>query len=100
MRRYKTIYIIDPDVGEEVLISTVEKFNNIIKENGGEVFTVERGRRKLAYKIRHKTQGEYVRVEYIAPTPLLKILENAMRLDENVVRFMTTLLRKREEKKR
>jgi len=95
MRRYETIYIIDPDVGEELILSTVEKFNKMVKENGGEVFTVERQRRKLAYKIRHKTQGEYVRIEYIAPPFLPKVLENAMRLDENVMRFMTTLVKRR-----
>ncbi len=95
MRRYETIYIIDPDVGEDVILSTVEKFNQMIKNSGGEVFTVERQRRKLAYKIRHKTQGEYVRIEYMAPPSFPKILENAMRLDENVMRFMTTLLKKR-----
>jgi len=95
MRRYETIYIIDPDVGEEVIQSTVEKFNRMVKENGGEVFTVERQRRKLAYKIRHKTQGEYVRMEYVAPPSFPKILENALRVDENVMRFMTTLIKRR-----
>lgn len=100
MRRYETIYVIDPDLPEEKIREEVERFNAFIKERGGEVLTVERQRRKLAYKIRHKTQGEYVRVEYNAPPSLPKMLENAFRVDENVMRFMTTLIKRKENKRR
>ncbi|HUL20804.1 MAG TPA: 30S ribosomal protein S6, partial [Thermodesulfobacteriota bacterium] len=55
MRKYETIFILDPDLEEEQATSTVEKIKGIITQANGEILKVEDwGKRKLAYDVKKK----------------------------------------------
>jgi small subunit ribosomal protein S6 len=74
---------------------TVDKFVNLLKEEGAEIVNVENwGLKKLAYPIQKKSTGFYVLVEFKALPTLLKKLEIEYRRDEKVLRFLTTVLDK------
>ncbi len=64
-------------------------------KNGGEVATVDRwGRRRLAYTIKKKNAGFYVQVLHKSPTDIVAKLEQAFRLDEEVIRHLTVVVDK------
>ena len=74
---------------------TVDKFVNLLKEEGADVVNVENwGLKKMAYTIEKKTTGFYVLVEYVADPTLIKKFELELRRDEKVMRFLTTVLDK------
>jgi small subunit ribosomal protein S6 len=74
---------------------TVDKFVNLLKEEGADVINVENwGLKKMAYAIQKKTTGFYVLVEYKADPTVIKKLETEFRRDEKVMRFLTTVLDK------
>lgn len=57
MRSYETIFILSPEINDELKQSLIQKFKGIITENGGEVTNVDEwGKRKLAYEIKKKTK--------------------------------------------
>ncbi|OEC82711.1 30S ribosomal protein S6, partial [Photobacterium damselae subsp. damselae] len=52
MRKYEIMYIIRPNLDDEARQALVDRFNNILKENGAEITNVtDWGKRRLAYEI-------------------------------------------------
>jgi len=93
MRRYETFVIIDPDLSQdhrEPLISRVEEL--ITQMDGFLVLTDDWGERKLAYNIKKKGRGYYVRFDYCGLAPLVNEIERFFRIDDRVLKYMTVLL--------
>lgn len=87
---YETTYISKPDTGEDAQRNFLEKLKGIIKAHGGEVIAVEDwGRRRLAYPIQKETRGVYTHVVYSGNNTLVAELERNLRINEQVVRFLT-----------
>ncbi len=95
MRRYETIAIIDPDLSDEERIGVLERTTDLIpKEGGFLVMLDEWGNRKLAYEIKKKVRGYYVRIDYCGMGTLVDEMERFFRIDDRVLKFMTVLLEK------
>jgi small subunit ribosomal protein S6 len=95
LRNYETVFILTPLLNEAQVGETVEKFRQVLKENGAEIIHEENwGLRKLAYPIQKKSTGFYVLVEFQAPSTIVEPLELAYRRDEKIIRFLTTALDK------
>ncbi|OQY13817.1 MAG: 30S ribosomal protein S6 [Desulfobacteraceae bacterium 4572_187] len=95
MKRYETIVIIDPDLAEEERAGVLERTTDLIpKEGGFLVMLDEWGTRKLAYEIKKKVRGYYVRIDYCGMGPLVDEMERFFRIDDKVLKFMTVLLEK------
>ena len=94
-RHYETVFILTPVLSEIQMKDTVDKFVNLLKEEGAEIINVENwGLKKLAYPIEKKTTGFYVMVEFHAEPTVIKKFELEFRRDEKVMRFLTTVLDK------
>ena len=88
--RYETVFILTPVLSDVQMKEAVEKFSNVIAENGGTIVNSEEwGMRKLAYPIQKKSTGYYCLIEFEAPGSSVKKLETAFRRDERVIRFLT-----------
>ncbi|WP_300668771.1 30S ribosomal protein S6 [Desulfoluna sp.] len=93
MRRYETVFILDPDLGEEVRNQRYEKVKEVIAAfNGVMIEFDDWGVRKLAYEISKKSRGQYVRVDYCGDGALISELERNFRLDDKFLKFMTIIL--------
>ena len=93
MRRYETFLIIDPDLSQdqrEPLTGRVEEL--IAQMNGFLVTTDDWGEKKLAYDIKKKRRGYYVRFDYCGLAPLVNEIERFFRIDDRALKYMTVLL--------
>ena len=91
MRKYETIFILDPSFDEEAVKASIEKFKGVIENGGGTVENVDEwGKRRLAYTIDYKTEGYYVLVVFDAPAELPAELERNMKNDEKIMRYKVT----------
>jgi small subunit ribosomal protein S6 len=93
MRRYETFVIIDPDLSQdqrEPLIIKVEEL--ITQMDGFLVLTDDWGERKLAYNIKKKGRGYYVRFDYCGLAPLVNEIERFFRIEDRALKYMTVLL--------
>ncbi|EGL82390.1 30S ribosomal protein S6 [Caldalkalibacillus thermarum TA2.A1] len=89
MRAYELMYIVRPDLDEESTKAVIERFQNVIKDNGGEVEKVdEMGKRRLAYEIEGYNDGYYVVVNFKSNPDLVAELERQLRLNDNVIRHL------------
>ncbi|WP_262316846.1 30S ribosomal protein S6 [Lacticaseibacillus parakribbianus] len=58
--KYEVTYIIRPDMDEEAKAQLVERFDNILKENGATIIdSKDWQKRKLAYEIKKYNEGIY-----------------------------------------
>jgi len=94
-RNYETVFILTPVLSDVQMKDTVDKFVNLLKEEGADVINVENwGLKKMAYTIDKKTTGFYVMVEFKADPTIIRKFELEFRRDEKVMRFLTTVLDK------
>ncbi len=90
MRRYETTFIVNPDLGEEEIQATINKFTRIISGQGGTVLKQDEwGRRRLAYKIGKFTHGYYVLADFAGDPATLAELERNLKLDDRIIRFLS-----------
>ncbi|MGD9107248.1 MAG: 30S ribosomal protein S6 [Desulfobacterales bacterium] len=95
MRRYETIFIIDPDLSEEGHAPLFERLKDLFLQHNGLLVVVDEwGARKLAYEIKKKTRGYYVRLDYCGTGILVNEIERFFRIDDRVLKYMTVLIEK------
>jgi small subunit ribosomal protein S6 len=93
MRRYETIVIIDPDLSKETEAPILERVNDLIPQFSGTLIeTDDWGIRKLAYDIKKKNRGHYVRLDFCGDGALVQEMERFFKIDDKVMKFMTVLL--------
>ncbi len=101
MRRYETIVIVDPDLGEEQRGPVFDRIRELIPQKGGLLVEFDEwGGRKLAYEIKKKQRGYYVRVDYCGGGDLVSEMERQFRIDDRVMKYMTVLLDKEADMER
>lgn len=89
MRKYEVMYIIRPDVEQEVVDATVEKFNAIITTGGGEITKHEViGKKRLAYEINKIRDGIYVLTNFTADSEVVKELDRVIKITDEVIRHL------------
>lgn len=89
MRDYELYFIVSPDVAEDALQGSVDRVNGLITARGGQVTeTNVWGRRRLAYQIKRHLEGTYVQANISLAPAAVADLENALRINEDVIRHM------------
>ncbi len=87
---YETMYILRPDIPEEEVETHVSKYRDLVTEAGAEVLDTQmRGKRRLAYTISGHKEGIYVQLTHNGDGQQVATLERAMRLSEDVIRYIT-----------
>lgn len=91
--KYELMLIANPDMDERALRKFVDQHLEIVTNEKGTVDNVDVwGRRKLAYEIDGKSEGNYVVVQYTAEPATSDELDRVLRLNEATIR--TKILRK------
>jgi small subunit ribosomal protein S6 len=89
LKHYETVFISTPVLSDSQVKEAVQKYCDIITENGGEIVHEEIwGLKKLAYPIQKKTTGFYSLIEFKAPPPSIEKLDIQYRRDERVIRHL------------
>ncbi len=92
MNHYETIFIVDPDTPDTDQEPIFEKLKSMIAETGMLVIFDDWGVKKLAYEIKKKIRGRYVRLDYCGNGDLVDALERIFRLDFRILKYLTILL--------
>ena len=87
---YETMYILRPDIAEDEVTTHIDKYNKLLEEFGGTILDSQmRGKRRLAYQIAKHREGIYVQLSHQGDGQHIFKIEKAMRLVEDVIRYMT-----------
>jgi small subunit ribosomal protein S6 len=95
MHQYELMVILDPEIDERTVAPSLDKFLNVIRNDGGTIDKVDIwGKRRLAYEINKKTEGIYAVVSLTSNGDATKELDRQLKLSEAVMR--TKVLRAEE----
>lgn len=87
---YETLFILRPDLTDEQVEQAIAKYQTLLQDQGATDLEVQnRGKRRLAYEIKKQRDGVYVQFNYNAPGSAIAVVERAMRLSEEVIRYLT-----------
>ena len=91
LRPYEILVTIDPRPTDEEVVALLAQLEENLKGLGGEVTKVENwGKRRLSYEIRKQREGTYAVLEANAEPAMIKEFERQLKLNENVLRFLST----------
>jgi len=98
MPLYESVFIVRQDVTAAQVDSLADAFAKIVDENGGNIQRREYwGLRSLSYRIKKNRKGHYVLFNLDAPPASIEEMERNMRLNEDVLRYMTVRVEKLRE---
>lgn len=89
MKAYELMLMLDPSLDEEARPAVMQRVADLIGADGGVVdSTDEWGKRRLAYEIQNQTDGDYVVVQFHAPTQTVAEMDRVLHITDQVIRFM------------
>jgi small subunit ribosomal protein S6 len=90
MSYYESVFIARQDISSTQVEQLIEQFAEIVATGGGEVKKREYwGLRSLAYRIKKNRKGHYVLFNLDAPAAAVSEMERLMRLNEDILRYLT-----------
>jgi len=93
MRAFETLILISPELSAENREGIVTALKGIIEREGGSLTEIDNwGMRDLAYPVHKLMRGQYVRLVYKAPPPLVAELERNIRITDGIFKFVTVRL--------
>lgn len=91
MKAYELLYIIRTDMDDEAIAATVDKFAEVVNNNGGADLAIDKwGKRRLAYEINDYRDGYYVLMTFNGEARTAQEVERVMKISDTVLRFLTT----------
>ena len=99
MALYESVIIGRQDLTPSQFETLMEKFISVIQSFKGEIKKRESwGLRNLAYKINKNRKGHYILLNIESPPEGILEYERLMRLDEDIIRFLTIKIKQVDEK--
>src|SRR5580693_9654074 len=90
MPLYENVFIARQDISGAQVDTLADQLTQLITEHGGEVKKRENwGLRNLTYRMNKNRKGHYVLFNIDAPAPAIAELERTMRINEDVLRYLT-----------
>ncbi|MCM8780775.1 MAG: 30S ribosomal protein S6 [Candidatus Omnitrophica bacterium] len=92
MRRYEAMFIVKTELSGEEKKSLMDQINDTLLKNNAQILQVNiwAEKRKLAYPIKKHQEGTYYLISFTAPPEAIAKLNNAYRLNENILRVLIT----------
>ena len=90
MPLYEHIFLARQDVTPQQVEAMVDQYKGVIEQNGGSVDKTEMwGVKSLAYRIKKNRKAHFTMFNLNAPAPAVAEMERQMRINEDILRFMT-----------
>ena len=89
MRNYEGVFIINPELSNDNSKGVVTQIQELVSKNGGRIDGIQEwGKKRLAYKIKKKQEGNYVIMNFQLESKSVKKLEQTLRLNDHLLRFL------------
>lgn len=98
MALYEHIFMSRQDISAQQVETLTEQYKAVIEELGGSVAKVEQwGLKPLAYRVKKNRKAHYTLMNIDAPSAAVQEMERQMRINEDLLRFMTIRVEEHEE---
>lgn len=98
MPNYESVFIARQDISASQVEALADGFAKLIEDQGGSITRREHwGLRILAYRIKKNRKGHYVLFNMDAPSAVIHEMERQMRINEDILRYLTLRVEEPEE---
>ena len=98
MALYEHVFLARQDVSAQQVDALVEQYKGVIESLGGKFGRVENwGLKSLTYRIKKNRKAHYALMDIDAPAAAIHEMERQMRINEDVLRYMTIAVEAHEE---
>lgn len=84
--KYETIFIVNPNLGEEAITAIVEKFKSLIEKHGTVESVDDWGKRRMAYEINDLREGYYTLIQFESDPSFPAELDRVYKITDGVMR--------------
>ena len=88
MNNYETIIIINSNLEEATIKSTIGKITDLMAKHGKVESTEEWGKKKLAYPIQKQNEGYYVLINFSSNPDFIDELERVYNITDEIIKHI------------
>ena len=90
LREYETIFLLKPDLADDLVDKVVERLRGIVLRDAGKVLKVENwGKKKTAFEVKKNFRAIYVRFHYLGETRMVAEFERNLRMTDDVLKYQS-----------
>ena len=89
---YEILYLVDTSFTEEKLENKIEFYRDFAVKNGSSAIVKNCGQKDLSYTVKKQTSANYIQMVYVGNNNLVKLMNQEMNRDEDILRHFTTKL--------
>jgi small subunit ribosomal protein S6 len=90
LREYETIFLVRPDLADDLVDKIVDRMRGIVHRDGGKVIKVENwGKKKVAYEVKKHLRAIFVRFLYLGSTHMVAEFERNLRMTDDVLKYQS-----------
>ena len=88
MNKYESIFIVNSNLGEDMIKDTIDKIKALVENNAALDGIDEWGNRRLAYEVKKQKEGFYVLINFTADPEFPKELERIYRITDEIIKYL------------
>src|SRR6059058_5028988 len=90
LREYETIFLVRPDLAEDLVDKIVDRMRGIVHRDGGKVIKVENwGKKKTAYEVKKNLRAIFIRFLYLGDVKAVAEFERNLRMTDDVLKYQS-----------
>lgn len=90
--KYETLFIVNPNMGEEETNAVVNKFKALVEANATTDKVEDWGKRRMAYPINDLTEGYYTLIQFTSAPSFPAELDRVFKITDGVMRSIIVTL--------
>ncbi len=90
LREYESIYLLKPDLTDDVVEKLGARLRSIVHREGGKVLRLSNwGKKKTAYLVKHQARAIYIHMLYLGNPGIVAEFERNLRMTDDVLKYQT-----------
>lgn len=90
--KYETLFIVNPNLGDDETAAVVNKFKSLVEANGTVDKVEDWGKRRMAYAINDLTEGYYTLIQFTSAPSFPAELDRVFKITDGVMRSIIVTL--------
>ncbi len=90
LREYETIFLLKPDLAEDLVEKIVERFKAVVNRDSGKMIKVENwGKKKTAFEVKKNPRALFIRFLYLGDFKMVAEFERNLRMTDDVLKYQS-----------
>jgi small subunit ribosomal protein S6 len=93
LREYETIFLVRPDLAEDLVDKVVERMRGVVHRDGGKVIKVTNmGKKKTAFEVKKHPRAIFIQFHYLGDAKAVAEFERNLRMTDDVLKYQSVKL--------